>query len=222
MNANELNQNTSGESNSLPITSDLNQQGPTGGCCGVGACPIHKAMWGLTAAIVFFGTAAFCYLVWFTNHPQTTSSANWSLPSVIDASAAVTSEKYSVATGFVGEAEGFFVLDHNSGLLQCSVMYPRLQKFNALFSVNVNDALGSGSKGGAFLMLTGQADFQNSSTRPIASTLVYVLNTATGNYAAYAIPFDRTALNAGRPQQAPMVLMGTGQANPLIDRNAIP
>jgi hypothetical protein len=189
------------------------------GCCGMGKCPIHNAMWALTAAIVVTGTLAIGYLVWFTQQQQVGSRA-WQFPATIDASAAVSSEKYSIATGFVGEAEGLFVLDHNSGLLQCTVMYPRIGKFNALFSINVNDAIGAGSKGATYLMVTGQAEFPNASNRPIASTLVYVLNTATGNYAAYAIPFDRTALNAGRPQQAPMMLMGTGQANPVIDRDS--
>ena len=56
-----------------------------------------------------------------------------------------------MATGEVSDdAEGLFVLDHNSGLLQCSVVYPRSGQFMARFQVNVAEALGSrGQKGGS-------------------------------------------------------------------------
>lgn len=192
-----------------------------GSCCGIGGCSLHRAMWGMTAAIVFLGTVALGCLVWFTQQSSPRNASSWTFPAVVDATAAVSSEKYSVATGLVGDSEAFFVLDHNSGLLQCTVMYARLGKFNARFSINVNDALGAGSKGGQFVMVTGQADFPASSNNPVASTVVYVLNTATGNYSAYGVPFDRTALTAGRPQQGAMFLLGAGQANPVVDRDAL-
>lgn len=193
---------------------------PTAGCCSLGGCPLHRAMWALTATIVVFGMLGIGYLIWLTN--QRAAAAGWQFPATVDAAAAVTSEKYSIATGLVGdEAEGLFVLDHNSGLLQCSVMYPRVGQFLGLFTINVGDALGTGGKGGTYIMVTGQADFPRASNRPIASTLVYVLNTATGNFAAYAIPFDRTQVNSGRPQQGALIPMGSGQANPVIDRDAL-
>ncbi len=45
---------------------------------------------------------------------------------------AVVSEKFSIATGPVADdSEGFFMLDHNSGLLQCQVIYPRLGQVGA-------------------------------------------------------------------------------------------
>ena len=82
-----------------------------------------------------------------------------SLPA-LDATAAVTSEKFSMATGHVSEdAEGLFLLDHNSGLLQCSVIYPRIGQFMGLFTINVADALGTGGKGGQYMMVTGRAEF---------------------------------------------------------------
>ncbi|MGV3486413.1 MAG: hypothetical protein ACO1RT_18495 [Planctomycetaceae bacterium] len=191
-----------------------------GGCCSVGGCPLHRAVWGLTAAIVVFGSLGLGYLIWRSN--QDSVASGWQFPATVDATAAVSSEKYSMATGAIGdEAEGLFVLDHNSGLLQCSVMYPRMGQFLGLFSINVGEALGTGGKGGSYIMVTGFADFPRASNRPVASTLVYVLNTATGNFIAYAIPFDRTQVNSGRPQQGPLIPMGTGQANPVIDRDAV-
>ncbi|MGB7347829.1 MAG: hypothetical protein WBD20_26630 [Pirellulaceae bacterium] len=139
----------------------------------------------------------------------------------IDATAAVASEKFSMATGSVGESgEGLFVLDHNSGLLQCAVMYPRAAQFMALFTVNVSEALATGGKGGQYIMATGALDFPSTSARPAAPLVIYVLDTATGNYACYGVPFNRAAVNANKPQQGGMILLGTGTANPIADRDS--
>jgi hypothetical protein len=153
-----------------------------------------------------------------------TNAGSTSLPSSfpkLDATAAVSSEKFSMATGFVADrAEALFVLDHNSGLLQCSVMYPRMSKFLGLFTVNVQDALGTG-KGSEYMMATGLVDIPNSNSNPVGSSVVYVLNTSTGMYACYYIPFRRTDMNSGRPQQGNLVLLATGSADPVVDRDAL-
>ncbi|TWT49512.1 hypothetical protein Pla22_47090 [Rubripirellula amarantea] len=139
---------------------------------------------------------------------------------LLEASASVTSEKYSMATGNISEdADGVFVLDHNSGLLQCSVIYPRVGRFMSAFTINVADALGTSGKGGSYIMVTGRADFPRASNRPAASTVIYVMDTATGNYACFGVPFDRVAMNANRQQQGSLVLITTGTANPVIDRD---
>lgn len=143
----------------------------------------------------------------------------------INATASVVSEKYSMATGFASQdVEGLFVLDHNSGLLQCNVLYPRQNPtggFLAQFSVNVADTLGVGAKGGEYIMVTGIAEFQRSSSRPAAGTVIYVMDTASGNYAGYGIPFDRVVMNSGRKQNGRMVLLVTGSANPIVDRDTL-
>lgn len=136
------------------------------------------------------------------------------MPETIDAVGAVSSEKFSIATGVVSEeAEGFFVLDHNSGVVQCNVFYPRVGKFMASFTGNASELVGAGGKGGGYLMVTGQADMSRGA-RPgvLAPTLLYVLDTSSGNYGVFAIPFDRQALAQGRPQQGLMIPMGTGTA----------
>jgi hypothetical protein len=136
------------------------------------------------------------------------------LPETIDAVGAVSSEKFSIATGVVSEeSEGFFVLDHNSGVVQCNVFYPRVGKFMASFTGNAGELVGAGGKGGSYLMVTGQADMSRGA-RPgvLAPTLLYVLDTSSGNYGVFSIPFDRQALAQGRPQQGLMIPMGTGTA----------
>lgn len=209
---------------SLPIAGPTDQESlPHGGaCCMISGCVVRRTIWAATAAVVILATLAIGYLLGTSR--RVSSAAHWQIPSTIDATAAVSGEKYSMATGLVGdEAEGLFVLDHNSGLLQCSVIYPRMGQFLGLFTVNVTEALGEGAKGGSFMMVTGVADFPRASNRSIgANVIVYVLNTSTGNYAAYAVPFDRTASTAGRAQQGALVLVGTGAANPAPRRDTAP
>ncbi len=144
-------------------------------------------------------------------------------PLPIDATASATGDSFSVATGSVGKsAEGFFMLDHDTGLLQCHVLYPRAGRFGASFAVNVKDTLPGGGKGGGYLMVTGFADFPGGSNQPISSgAVVYVLDGSTGAYACYAIPFDRVAENAGRPQQNALVLIGKGEARQVIERDTL-
>jgi hypothetical protein len=150
---------------------------------------------------------------------DTEASIRWNLPR-IDATASQTSEKFSIATGPVSqEAEGLFVLDHNSGLLQCNVIYPRVGRFLAQFTANVAEGLGTGGKGGQYIMVTGLADFPTASNRPAGSCVLYVLDTATGNYACYGVPFDRVVMNRNQQQQGALALIHQGTANPLIDRD---
>ena len=148
------------------------------------------------------------------------SSASIAGLPILNATAAVTSEKYSIATGSMSDdADGLIVLDHNSGLLQCSIIYPRIGRFMAQYSINVVEALGSRGKGGSYMMLTGHADFPRSSNRPAASTVIYVIDTATGNYACYGVPFNRVASNSNQPQKGTLVWIASGTANPVIDRD---
>lgn len=184
-------------------------------------CKFSSPMAICLVAVTILTTGIAAYLA---GRQHTVSESGWqnvssSLP-LINASAAVASDKYAIATGDVADdAEGLFVLDHNSGLLQCSVIYPRRGQFMARFSVNVAEALGTGAKGGQYLMLTGRAQFPRASNRPAASTVVYVMDSTTGNYACYGIPFDHTAVARNQPQQGILVLIATGSANPLVDRD---
>ncbi|OYP33902.1 hypothetical protein [Rhodopirellula sp. MGV] len=187
---------------------------------GIGKGAKLAAVFATTTLIATFAAAYFAGQSHAIRQQSTLNpAAQWQFPA-LNATAAVTSEKFSMATGLVSnEAEGLFVLDHNSGLLQCSVMYPRLGKFLGLFTVNVQDVLGS-SKGAGFMMATGLVDAPSSNNNPVASSVVYVLNTSTGQYACYYIPFNRTLLNSGKPQQGGLMLLSTGSADPIIDRDA--
>lgn len=167
--------------------------------------------------IVSLATAGYFAGVSSASRNDTRSATNkfpFPMPETIDAVGAVSGEKFSIATGVVSEeSEGFFVLDHNSGVVQCNVFYPRVGKFMATFTGNAGELVGAGGKGGSYLMVTGQADMSRGA-RPgvLAPTLLYVLDTSSGNYGVFSIPFDRQALAQGRPQQGLMIPMGTGTA----------
>ncbi len=199
---------------SLPI---LNDESPASACCG----GFGRAMLGIWAVVTIVAIGAAAYFAGQASQSNEFAHASFEFPAV-NAASSVSSEKFSLATGAVSdEAEGVFVLDHNSGLLQCQVLYPRMGQVMAQFQVNVAEALGAGGKGGSYIMVTGLVDFPRSSTTPAASTVVYVLDTATGNFACYGIPFDRTAVSAGRAQQNTMRLIFQGAANPVVNRDAL-
>ena len=186
-----------------------------------GSCCRFSSYWiaGLSLlAIIAVATAAF-FIGRQSQSSQTATDLAPGLP-LIGATAAVTGDKFSMATGNVSDdAEGLFVLDHNSGLLQCSVIYPRVGRFLAKFQINVAEALGTGAKGGQYMMVTGRAQFPRASNRPAAATVVYVMDNATGNYACYGIPFNHTLVARAAPQQGALVLIDTGSANPVVDRD---
>ena len=137
-------------------------------------------------------------------------------PIPLHASAAANGDNMGVATGPIGEdAEGIFFLDYNTGDLQCLVYYPRVGAFGAHYYTNVAAALGgaAGGRKGKYLMVTGSAVVRATAatnTRPGAS-LVYVTDVSTGRFAAYSVPWDRTAETAGKPQSGPLIFSGGGQ-----------
>lgn len=171
------------------------------------------------ACVTIVSLATAGYFVGVSNANRSDSDASaanfrFPLPETINAVGAVANEKFSITTGVVSEeAEGFFVLDHNSGIVQCTVYYPRQNQIMASFTANAGEVLGAGGKGGSYLMVTGQADLSRGG-RPgiLAPTILYVLNTANGNYALFSIPFDRQAVAQGRPQQGIMIPVGAGTA----------
>ncbi|MCA9133988.1 MAG: hypothetical protein KDA45_12565, partial [Planctomycetales bacterium] len=108
-------------------------------------------------------------------------------------------------------AEGIFFLDFITGDLQCLVYYPRAGGFGARYFANVLPQLGGGGKNSKYLMVTGQAVVNASSggARPGAS-LVYVTDTTTGMFAAYAVPWDQSAESGGRAQSGPLIPVAGG------------
>jgi len=131
------------------------------------------------------------------------------------ASTAATGETFSMATGSIdSDVDGLYILDYLTGELQCIVLNYRTGQFNAVFRANVQADLGvDPAKRPKYLMKTGMINFPRgaSAARP-GNSVVYVLDTTTGNFAAYAIPWRRELAATGRPQAAALMLMDVGKA----------
>ncbi len=171
-------------------------------------------------ATTIIASLAAVYFAGAASRANPPANLTWKGLPIANATAAVSSEKFSMCTGPLADTnEALFVLDHNSGLLQCSVLYPRIGRFMASYTVNVADALGMEAKGGGYMMVTGTSDFLSASNRPIGRSVVYVLDTTTGNYACYGVPINQNAMKANQPQQGVLFLISQGAANPIIDRD---
>lgn len=169
---------------------------------------------------ILFGAACglFCCLAMGAGFWMGTSqskshdtSSQIELPPIM-AAAASASDTMAVATGPISnDAEGIFFLDFLTGDLQCLVYYPRTGTFGARFVANVAPQLGAGGKNAQYIMVTGSARTNATAggARPGAS-LVYVTDSSRGLFAAYAIPWDRTAEAAGRVQSGRMIYVGGG------------
>lgn len=121
---------------------------------------------------------------------------------LVHASSASNGTSFSIATGAIDDdAEGVFVLDHETGELKCAVLNHRSGKFAALFSTNVTKEFGA-AKNPEYQLVTGLVNFRRSVTPSVrrAMSVVYVLNSATGQMVAYGIPWHREAATTGRKQ----------------------
>ncbi|MDX1927377.1 MAG: hypothetical protein SFV81_12725 [Pirellulaceae bacterium] len=166
----------------------------------------------LFAAVSAFGlclTAAIGVGFWLgTNRaPQNT----FALPQ-LKAATAATSSTMAVATGQISDlAEGIFFLDFITGDLQCLVYYPRTGVFGARYYTNVLQQLPGGGRNSQFLLVTGGAVTVATTGGPRpGNSLVYVTDATSGMFAAYAVPWDRTAEAGGRLQSGPLVFVGGG------------
>jgi len=127
-------------------------------------------------------------------------AARRSLPRV----QAVTSQadgSFAVCTVPVeGGAEGFFMLDFETGDLSGGVLNPNTSQFGALYKHNVLKDLGfkpGQVKNPKFLLVAGLADLRRAGNTALAQSVLYVTDSSTGTTVAYGIPW-----NTQQPQVA--------------------
>lgn len=180
-------------------------------------CCVKPTMLMVVAFVSLIGAGTAGYLV-----GRDSKAPDSPFPMTIDATASAIGDEFSMATGQVSQdAEGIFVLDHASGLLQCNVLYPRTGQFGAAFQANVKDVLAGGGKNSKYLMVSGAAQFPGGASRGSANCVLYVLDQSSGAYACFGIPFNESAVNARAPQMGAMVLLAVGQARVALDRDAL-
>lgn len=136
-------------------------------------------------------------------------------PSLLQAASASQADNFAIATGPIDEdVEGLFVLDFVTGELQCVVLNYRTGRFGGLFRANVMQDLASdAAKKPKYVMVAGQINFPRgaAAARP-GNSVVYVLDTSSGAFGAYGLPWRRELAATGRGQMAPMILLDVGRA----------
>jgi hypothetical protein len=128
------------------------------------------------------------------------------------------SDTFAIATGPVDDdVEGLYTLDFLTGDLQCFVINPRNGAFGGLFKTNVANVL-SVEKGKKpnYLMVTGTINVAGGygGARP-AACLCYVVDSNTGEVAAFSFPWAKSATSAGVGQSTEMRLVGKWKARDL-------
>lgn len=133
-------------------------------------------------------------------------------PLPLYADAAARSESLSFATGFVdNEVEGLYILDHQTGRLQCWVVNRQTGTIGGLYAANVSADMELEKAGDAdFVMTTGRIEFSGiaraGNERPALSTC-YVGDGNSGKVVGYSFYFDQTILNQinGEVQQGKLI-----------------
>ena len=141
------------------------------------------------------------------------------LPQNLQATATHGSDAFAIATGKVSEnTEGIFFLEYLTGELTCSVIYPRTGNFGAQFRTNVTRDLGAQRRRNPnYIMVTGETMVGTGNVGAIRPSpcVVYVVDTNSGGFACYRVPWNKQLANSGQPQQGVIRLINKGVASKL-------
>ena len=134
----------------------------------------------------------------------------------LHAATASSNDSLSMATGLITqEVEGLWLLDHESGQLQCWVMSPKTGNVAGIFSSNIANDL-DGSKGTPELVMTTGTFFFTGGTarnQQPANSICYVANTTSGVVAGYSVSVNRAVMNRGQTQGGTLTRVCTGKLN---------
>ena len=135
-------------------------------------------------------------------------------PIELHAATASNNSSVSMATGSItSEVEGLWLLDHETGKLQCWVLSPRTGAVAGVFVTNVAKDL-DGTKGKPDLvMTTGNFFFTGGKVgnqQPVNS-ICYVANTTSGLVAGYSVRVNPTLLTRGAPQSGELTKILNGK-----------
>ena len=131
------------------------------------------------------------------------------------AAGATQDDSFAMAVGRVdSNVEGVCILDFLTGELTCTVLDYRRGKFSSVFKANVIKDLRIEQAGRRkFLMLSGEVNFpRGAGAARAAQSAIYVLDSSSGTYAAYGIPWRQELASGGRPQVGQLILLDVGTA----------
>ena len=131
---------------------------------------------------------------------------------VVQATSTHGEANFAIATGFVDDSiEAFYFLDFLTGDLRSAVVSRRTGEFVAFFERNIQQDFASGSKNPKYLMVTGMANIpRGRANTQIGNSLVYIAEAASGEVAAYALPWNSSLNAKGQPQRGGFVPLAKG------------
>lgn len=135
-------------------------------------------------------------------------------PIELHAATASKNDSVSMATGAItGEVEGLWLLDHESGQLQCWVLSPRSGAFAGSYTTNVANDLDFSKGKPEFLMTTGNFVYRGGkiANQEPARSVCYVANTTSGVVAGYSLGINQNLINRGQAQGGPLTKICTGK-----------
>ena len=135
-------------------------------------------------------------------------------PIELHAATASHNDSVSMATGLITrEVEGLWVLDHESGQLQCWVLSPRSGAFAGSYTTNVANDLYFSKGKPEFLMTTGNFLYTGGkiANQSPARSVCYIANTTSGVVAGYSLGINEQMISRGQAQGGKLSKICTGK-----------
>lgn len=131
----------------------------------------------------------------------------------VQATATHGESNFAIATGWVDEGvEALYFLDFLTGDLRAAVVSRRTGEFVAFFERNIQQDFAGSSKNPKYLMVTGRARIpvRGVGNTEIGNSLIYVAEVASGEVAAYALPWNQTLSAKGQAQRGGFLPLAKG------------
>ncbi len=151
------------------------------------------------------------------------ATSNSPTPLLLEAGTAARGKSLSMATGLIdNNVEALFVLDHDSGNLQCWVLNAKTGAVGGIYRANVIGDLQIDKSGEPdFVMTTGNFFWSSgtSGNEVPAHSVVYVGDSSTGNIVGYTFTYNKQGLIRGVVQGGSLEVICKGAAKEVITRD---
>lgn len=133
------------------------------------------------------------------------------LPLRLAADSASGGKTISMATGSItGDADGLFILDHMTGILQCWLLNPRTGTVGGIYVADVGIALGLDKGDPDFVMTTGDFFIRAGGNQKPANTICYVGEGKSGKVAGFSLAYNKAGIQQGAVQRGELRMVCSG------------
>ena len=136
------------------------------------------------------------------------------MPIELRAATSSNNDSLSMATGLItSEVEGLWLLDHESGKLQCWILSPRTGAVAGIYTTNVASDLDSSKGKPELLMTTGNFFFTGGKVQnqQPGQSICYIANTTSGVVAGYSLKVNASMIARGATQSGAITKVCTGK-----------